>query len=514
MKMTSSASHYGFREASACRRGAGRHGQLAACVALAGKPPVAPGASRSEGGSGVTARGLRSAIVVVLGLACGTVLAGEREIAGNIKSFFDTADPLRREQLARQIESDTAYKREKIGQWLHRAELFPKRQPGRDTLKVELAGGATREVVLRLPAKYSEKKPWPLIYALHGTGADGDSIIHYLEAVLGPHVDDFVIAAPTAYDQVVIATDGPPSDEHPRAWLAIRKAVHTDADRMYITGYSRGGHASWTLAVLHADQIAAAMPIAGTFHLIGVDQLWDAFLPNIGNAHILHVWGARDELDDGGDASPHGGIAGVSRKLREHCEKLKLPLTAYEDPQRGHGNVLPPAEILTAFFENRREAYPKHVVQACRWAYQSNAYWLEGHAWKGEHWENKQFNVTIREGETGEEAYHREIRSRLGELSGGIDGQTISVHRKKITELTIWIGDGMIDWSAPAKLVISGKREFAGTIEPDLLVCLTQAARTFDFERLRWAGFRYRSGKKLERVTGATEFPPVRDEAR
>lgn len=454
---------------------------------------------------------LHAMIWALAALTPSATLAGEREILTNIKAFFTANDPVRREQLARQIEADTVYQRQTIGEWLHRADLFPRRQPGRDVLKVELSGGAVREVVLRLPAKYSEKSPWPLIYALHGTGADGDSIIRYLEAVLGPRVDDFVVAAPTAYEQVVIASEGPPSDEHPRVWLAIRKAVHVDASRMYVTGYSRGGHASWTLAVLHADQIAGAMPLAGTFHLIGVDQLWDAFLPNITNTRVFHVWGARDDLDDGGAASPHGGIAGVSRKLRDHCEKLNLPLVAFEDPERGHGNVLPPPELLSALLDCRREAYPRRIAQTCRWAYQGSAYWLEGRAWKGEQWENKQFNVTIRQGESGEEAYHREIRARLGELSGIVEGQVISVRSRKFTELTVWIGDGMIDWTAPVRLKISGKTAFDGLMESDLLVCLSQAARTYDFDRLRWAGFRNRSGRKLERVTGATTFPPVQD---
>ncbi len=53
--------------------------------------------------------------------------------------------------------------------------------------------------------------------------------------------------------------------------------------------------------------------------------------------------------------------------------------------------------------------------------------------------------------------------------------------------MTVWIGDGMVDWRQPVTVKAGGRQVFAGTLTPDLLVCLSQAARTLDFDRLRWA---------------------------
>jgi hypothetical protein len=105
------------------------------------------------------------------------------------------------------------------------------------------------------------------------------------------------------------------------------------------------------------------------------------------------------------------------------------------------------------------------------------------------------------------EARARAVRGRLGELRGEINGQEIKVHRKKISELTVWIGDGMIDWDQPILLKVNGRKAFEGGLTPDLYVCLTQAARTYDFDRLRWAGLRFKSGSRTKVVTGQTPFP-------
>jgi hypothetical protein len=46
-------------------------------------------------------------------------------------------------------------------------------------------------------------------------------------------------------------------------------------------------------------------------------------------------------------------------------------------------------------------------------------------------------------------------------------------------------------------------------LKPDLHVCLSQAARTLDFDRLRWAGVRVDPRGKAGPVTGRTAFPSL-----
>lgn len=460
-------------------------------------------------------RPLSALVLLLASAAAPPTRADEEQILAAVRAFFETKDLDRRRQLAEQIESDPAYQREKVGGWLHRAAPFDEMAVGVTQIRVPLRNGQTRGVVLRIPARYDPRASWPLIYALHGTGGRGEGIITYLQGVLADAVDEYIIAAPSGYGEAQIHDVWPPPMEHPTVLAAVKRKVHVDSGRVFIAGYSRGGHAAWMLAVLHADQFAGALPLAGTLVLPEVDRLWEPFLDNVANTHVLCVWGANDAFgEDRKTPSPHGGIAGLNRKLGALAARMDLPVIMLEDPDKGHADIVPPAEMLADLLSRRRTRYPRQVKHTFRHIYQAQVYWIEGHKWTGSQWTDKLPQIRLREGENVHNPEHvkdallRTMRGCLGELHGRIDGQLIDVRRKKVKELTVWIGDGMIDWREPVMLKVSGRKVFEGRLEPDLFVCLSQAARTWDFDRLRWVGLRFKSGSKLRVVTGRTEFPP------
>src|SRR5262249_22550647 len=149
-----------------------------------------------------------------------------------------------------------------------------------------------------------------------------------------------------------------------------------------------------------ADQFAGIVPVSGTLVLPEVDKLWDVFLPNLANTHVLNVWGANDKLqDDGATLATDGGIAGLNQKLREAAGRLKLPVDSIEDPDRGHGNVVVPLPELRRTLKQRRQAWPATVRQAFRDEYQASAYWLEGRGWTGPSWGGEEMKVEMKEGE-------------------------------------------------------------------------------------------------------------------
>jgi hypothetical protein len=439
--------------------------------------------------------------------------ADKAAILADVAAFFRTSDGDRRREIVARIESDPAYDRAKVSEWLHQAELFEPLEPGRRPIEVRLPNGSTRTVVLRVPKGYDHRRPWPVIYALHGASGTADQIIGYLEHILGEQIEQYVVAAPDHYGDLIIhQPEWPPLGEHPAALVKIKQTVHADSDRVYLTGYSLGGHTTWTLAVLHADQFAAAMPLAGSFTLLLPDLMWESFLPNLAHLPILCVWGKGDIYDDGEQVRPDGGIAGVNRALRELMAKHNLPATMIELPDAGHKDVVPPSDELKKLLGRVREHYPKSVQHSFRHTYQGQAYWIEAHVWAGDQWADQKRTVRLREGESQfrdqdiDEAVARTYRGLLGEVRGEIAGQELRVYRKKVKELTVWIGDGMIDWKQPVVLVMSGRPAFEGRLEPNLHLALAQAARTWDFDRLRWAGLRFRSGGKVHPVTAETSF--------
>lgn len=449
------------------------------------------------------------ALPLVLLLGPAVVRADETAILADIAAFVRATDAGERQRLAAQVQADPAYDRTKISAWLHRAELFKPLPPGRQSLDVPLANGTTRAVVLRVPQGYDCRRPWPLIYALHGSGGNGDVIVGYVEKILGRNVESYIVAAPTGYGEAIIhQKEWPPVGEHAAVLLVLRQNVHIDSDRVFIMGYSLGGHTTWTVATLYADQFAGAMPLAGAFTIILPEYLWENFLPNLAALPVLCVWGVKDVEFEDGRGNPDGGIAGLNRKLRDKAGDLKLPLTAIEDPEKGHGGIVPPAGELTKWLAGTRVHYPKSVQHTFRHIGQARAYWVEGLKWTGEQWTDKPRSIHLREGESQykdedvDKAAAREYRGLLGELRGEIDGQRLRVHRRHVSELIVWIGNGMIDWDQPVVLDTGDRRpNFEGRLEPDLYICLTQAARTWDFDRLRWAGLRIKSGSKTRPVT-------------
>jgi len=460
--------------------------------------------------------------LVPLALSAATAARADQiEILTQFQAFFETDNADRRGEIARRIESDPSYDRARVSEWLHAAGLFDPHRPGRRQIRVPIDDGSTLNVTLRIPAEYDPQRPYPLVYVLHGAGGNGTGVIRYVEQLLGEEIEQYVVAAPSGYRQVVIRSTTPPSAEHLAALLAIKRTAHIDSGHVYVVGYSRGGHAAWTLAVLHPDQFAGVIAVAGTLILQDYGELFETFLPNIASTRVFACWGENDVMSaDNVTPSEDGGIAGLNCQLCKLAAGLELPLTWYQVPDKGHADVTPPREDIDKLLSARREHYPRSIRHVFRLIYQGQTAWIEAHAWRGSWWDDQPLKVSFHEGENPDDprvqraALARAVRGRLGELRGEIEGQQIKVYRKKISELTVWVGDGMIDWDKPVSLKVNGRQAFEGKLTPDLFVCLTQAARTYDFDRLRWAGLRFKSGSKTRLVTGHTPFstPPITPE--
>jgi hypothetical protein len=210
--------------------------------------------------------------------------------------------------------------------------------------------------------------------------------------------------------------------------------------------------------------------------------------------------------------SADGGIAGLNRQLCSTAAGLELPVKWYEDPDKGHGGIEPPREDLAKLLSHKRERFPARIQHVFRLPYQGRTAWIEAHDWRGGWWDQQPLKISFRPGENPNdpdvqhEAFARAVRSRLGELRGEIKGQLIDVDRKKINELTVWIPEPLVDLQKPITLTVNGRKAFERELKPDLYVALSQAARTYDFDRLRWAGLRFKSGSRTKPVTAETEF--------
>ncbi|RJP19035.1 MAG: phospholipase [Candidatus Omnitrophota bacterium] len=124
-----------------------------------------------------------------------------------------------------------------------------------------IAGRATYNYLCFLPYEYDKKeKSWPLILFLHGQRdkEDLNMLVNFgpIAFALSQEKFPFIIVAPTTG----------------RGWNmrqlngllnVIERRYTIDSNRVYLTGMSMGGHATWLLAGAYPDRFAAIAPVCG-----------------------------------------------------------------------------------------------------------------------------------------------------------------------------------------------------------------------------------------------------------
>lgn len=451
------------------------------------------------------------AAVLLLASAAPEATAGEREIRADLMAYFAEPSAEARARLAGRVAADPAFRREKLHGWLRGLPGHARAEGVPAELVADVGLGRSRRVALLLPRGYTPERSWPLIYALHFSGGNGPQFIARVQRMLGERAEDFVIAAPSDHRQTGLDAPPPFTADHPAILRAVRQSVRVDSDRQYALGYSLGGYAAWAVACLHADELAGAAPLAAAGGCLpaGEDGLWRALLPNLQGLPVLNVWGERDELElTGLDGQRLGTIAELNRRLVKWSKGLAPDIDHLGLPGRGHFDVAPPLDSLLRVLGGRRRE-PRQVEHRFRHLHQGRAHWLEAHTWTGPSWGAALPSAEPRPGESPAQALGREVEGLLGLLKGRVEGQTVTLETRHVGDLTVWFGEGLVDWSRPVQVLRDGRAVFEGRLQPDLRVALEEARRRQDFDRLRWAGLRIGAGGDAAVVTGDTPFPPL-----
>lgn len=204
--------------------------------------------------------------------------------------------------------------------WLFNADLsHADETPGvQTTAKLDTRVAVTMDYLLYLPPDYDKQPRWPLMLFLHGSGERGNDL-----DLVKRHGPPKLIAAGKHFPFIVVSPQCPEGKWwEPFALLALIKDIQSrlkvDADRIYVTGISMGGHGTWMLAAYAPDQIAAVAPICG-----GGNPGWAELF-----AH-MPVWAFHGAKDN--DVSPQRSREMVDA-LRKNGGDPKL--TVY--PDKGH----------------------------------------------------------------------------------------------------------------------------------------------------------------------------------
>ena len=120
-----------------------------------------------------------------------------------------------------------------------------------------------RAYLAYLPAKYNVEDSWPLVLFLHGSGERGEDpeqlqgIASQLASQARLHFP-CVVLVPQCRSKGIWR-----AEEVGRLLTTAERRYRIDPSRIYLIGYSMGGHGVWTVAAATPDRFAAVVPIAG-----------------------------------------------------------------------------------------------------------------------------------------------------------------------------------------------------------------------------------------------------------
>jgi predicted peptidase len=167
------------------------------------------------------------------------------------------------------------------------AQVFSRKRPA-----------ARLKYLLFLPDGYSAKsrRRWPLMLFLHGSGERGADLRMVMK-----HGPPRLVAHRPDFPFIVVSPQCPAQRIWDTATLLalldhVTKKLRVDRRRVYLTGMSMGGFATWDLAVTEPRRFAAIAPICGGGAVLPVYLATPAKEKALRTLPVWAFHGARDEL--------------------------------------------------------------------------------------------------------------------------------------------------------------------------------------------------------------------------
>lgn len=398
-----------------------------------------------------------------------------------IRDFVLAEDAEVREQKLAQILDEKSFTPDVI---LAAARRAPHRSPersGRRRIKVPIRGTEKEaECVVVVPEGYDPERTWPLWISMHGTGGTGSQNSRLLESLA--QESGFLLACPTEHP-----------DQHGRGWgysedersltlstLEEMKGIfQVDTDRVYLNGWSRGGHASYDIAEHYPALFAGINPIIGAprAHYFGL-------LRNLKGIRCYVMNGALDQ-----ERLVFSAREGV-RRLKDD---IGADVTYYEDPERGHvflQHHLPVA--VGALLEARREVYPPRSTFASVSETSNVGSWIRIDEFSPEAYRPgatvkvPNLRRALRDDDKKTIAVQKAIFSSTAHVNAQINGRRIILKPFLVRRITLFLHDELLDLDRSFRVTVRGKSLFRGTIPRDIRYLLEGLRRGRDPRRLFW----------------------------
>lgn len=319
-----------------------------------------------------------------------------------------------------------------------------------------------------VPRGYRADRSWPVLLAAHGTGGNGRDFARMAAMLLGADACKYIIVAPTipSTKEYLISTKrGLREQVHLRPLDWVTRNFNVDDDRVYVTGYSMGGHCTWNLATMFPRRFAGGVAGAGIPLFEGSPFTVNMYLGNLSALSFWSIWG---ELD----ARPPPGIGQMQANRAAAARLAELGNTKFRGTELagvGHGGCWPKPREFTAFLDGaKRDCMPASFSHAFHLRRHSRGYYLEVVTLAGV--PVKMHVIPVRfdpkapraEFQRKAEDYFRRV---LFSFSAEFDRQanTLAVKLSRVRVVRLYVMDGMFDLSRPVTLKV-GTRTWTGRI--------------------------------------------------
>jgi len=411
----------------------------------------------------------------------------------SLKTYYRTDSEAARRKLESEILADSDCTEETLLNAIRKLQLWDAEASGirEMELRVGRRVDAVKNVTVSVPDQYDPAKSWPVVITLHGQGQSAGSMMQMTRAMLGSAADEHIIVAPQDLGPLGFTEPSEVVDQPRQLLISVRKKFHIDSDRVFLMGYSIGGHNTWMAGIMHADCFAGIMPLATPLQVIGNDMLYDVLTPNLRNLHTLFVWGAKDNLGQDGKPHPKGGNAAMARKLasamRETCGDQFIGI---ELPDAHHGNVRPPPDEVKRWLSHKRVAWPLKILHRFRLPEQSDAGWVQAEGLKGKPLTDGIHTVKVKPGDDPQEAQKRRMSQEIGEILAIVDAPlkrnhpTVKIRTRRGKVHVLLFSDSLLNLDRGAVFFRNNTPVWNKKLTRDRTVMLRETFETWDFSRI------------------------------
>ncbi|GAN34893.1 MAG: hypothetical protein DYG83_09320 [Candidatus Brocadia sp. AMX2] len=376
-----------------------------------------------------------------------------------VSRYLGSASAGEREEVLKKLE-DLGASFDEVREWVRIPENYTSQQSG---IHRELApvGEKKGEYFAYIPPSYVPDKSWPVVLALHGVGGSGyGQVMAWLKS--SAHKNEFIFVAPTY-------GSGLWWEEEPERFVLsvldkVKQDYHVDTNRVYLTGFSSGGHGVWYVAVRYPSLFAAINPVAAECPL-------PSLLVNLMQVPVFIIHGARDTVIP----------VEAARDANSRLEKLGYNVIYEELPELKH--QFPANEtdqILVWFRTHKRSLYPKMVKFSTDSPKYPVSYWTE----------ITEFSKLV--GQVS--GVYRDVSGRLVRPEGFSETATIEAEIRKDNEISLtvygvnalrlYLGEELIDMEKPVCVSINGKTVYSGKMERSVQTMLDTVKKRNDREAL------------------------------